>query len=417
MTLLERSRLNSIDQSGFTLMELLMVIMLVSVLAVVSISTLTPGIDEGRFDQTVAEMKTIRTAITGDLEVKQGGTRSSFGYVGDIGSIPTNAQGLSALVTKPAALPNYGINTTARFGVGWNGPYVATTGLGSDITKDAWGTNYVYNATANPPTITSYGADGVAGGTGFNQDIVVQIPTALQTATVHGFISQAGVAITTGATIDFNSVSNGAVNLLTQNINAAAQGYFSFNNIPLGVRSAMIYVPSKASPTVTLGPILFTVDNANFVIPGSASDTSFGIASGGGGGGGGGGGPPPCTSTGNLTYVAGSASLSGNKKSVLYRVNVTANLSLSSVIATATSKTAAKYTQVTFDGSIRSGLGLIPNPGTSGQNVAFGPSINATIGNNKNVQFDYDINMQGESLIAFEYKHDQGCDLINVPTP
>jgi type II secretion system protein G len=408
MMLLKRS------DHGFTMIELLMVIMLMSVLAVVSISTMDSGIDETRFDETVAEMKSLRAALIGDLELKQGGSRSSFGYLGDMGTLPTNAQGLSALMINPG-VPAWNVNSTIRFALGWNGPYMAG-GPGSDITRDAWGTSYIYDGTSNTATLTSLGADKVVGGTQFNQDIVIAVPTTLKLATVHGFVSASGTPYAGAATIELNYPAAGAATAASVSISSTANGYFSFANIPFGKRSAIIYIPNKTTPTQTIGPILFTVDTANFVIPSDVSNYTLASGSGSGTGSGTGGG---CSSAGKMTYVAGSPLLDGVKKKLSFKVNVTSNLSVEGITATPFSKTPT-YDLVRIDGITRtcSGVGLLaPCPTNFDQYGTFNPAIPVAVGNGKLIEVNFNLNMQGETTVAVELKHDLGCEVFNVPVP
>src|SRR5438105_3314836 len=93
---------NEHRQFGFTLIELLVTLGLIAVLTVVSISVFNSDIDQTRFQQTTAQLQIIRNAMLGDTTVTSGGIRSSFGYLGDIGSIPTAAQGIGALITNPS---------------------------------------------------------------------------------------------------------------------------------------------------------------------------------------------------------------------------------------------------------------------------------------------------------------------------
>ncbi|MCK4649483.1 type II secretion system protein GspG [bacterium] len=96
-----------------------------------------------------------------------------------IGHFPATDQGLPALVKKPS--PEAGENLDA-----WNGPYIkyrrftVTTGGGcgcrgvtGEEPTDPWGNKYVYQRNNDGSCdITSYGKDGAAGGTGWNEDIV-----------------------------------------------------------------------------------------------------------------------------------------------------------------------------------------------------------------------------------------------------
>lgn len=72
--------------------------------------------------------------------------------------LPTTAEGLKALVEKPA-------NAT-----GWNGPYLSQ----NKIPQDPWGKDYQYAAPGQHGEydLFSLGADGKPGGEDENQDVV-----------------------------------------------------------------------------------------------------------------------------------------------------------------------------------------------------------------------------------------------------
>ncbi|MCL1961101.1 MAG: type II secretion system major pseudopilin GspG [Desulfovibrionaceae bacterium] len=127
---------------GFTLIEILVVVAIIGLLA-----TLVGPKVMGIWGNTQAKAARIEISnLVKTLDV----------FKLDVGRYPTNAEGLQALVTKPA-------NTT-----GWNGPY-----LTSGLPNDPWGNPYRY---ANPGPnggiqILSLGADNAPGGEGDNADI------------------------------------------------------------------------------------------------------------------------------------------------------------------------------------------------------------------------------------------------------
>lgn len=260
---------------GFTVIELLMVMLLVGILAVVAVDVVSDTTSESRFEETVNRLKQIQNAMIGDPNLKEGGARTSFGYLGDVGGIPTAGQGLAALTTNPGVpVAGYAINSTVRFGIGWNGPYLSGGNSGTDYTTDLWGNALVYSPAAVPPTVVSRGSDGAAGGTGFAQDITVSMPVELRVATVRGFICVNGAPFTASAEVQLNYPNGSGV--LTQTTDAvipAENGQFSFANVPMGIRSITVYIPSIAAPTQTIGPVVITVDKPNFLVPCSQVDT------------------------------------------------------------------------------------------------------------------------------------------------
>ena len=130
-------------QSGFTLLELLVVMVIIGLLA---------GFVAPRYFAQVgkSQVKAARAQIDAlDKALEQ--------YRIDVGHLPTTEQGLAALNAAPAGEQN------------WAGPY-----LKKEVPLDPWGNPYVY---AEPGThnndydLVSLGKDGRAGGTGEAADL------------------------------------------------------------------------------------------------------------------------------------------------------------------------------------------------------------------------------------------------------
>jgi general secretion pathway protein G len=147
---MQRSRVPSMTgqtrlrQLGFTLIEIMVVVVIIGLLAAVVIQQLSGNIDDARVAKAKQDIRTIETALTL--------------YKLDNFNYPTSEQGLDALVHKPAD-PNL---------THWKeGGYVKR------ISKDPWSHPYIYE---NPGThgdfdLYSLGADGQAGGEKANADI------------------------------------------------------------------------------------------------------------------------------------------------------------------------------------------------------------------------------------------------------
>lgn len=137
-----KKSLQSRRSSGFTLIELLVVLVILTLLA----GLVGPKV----LDQLGgAKAKTAKIQIS---EIEQ----SLDLFKLDVGRYPTDAEGLRALVEKPA---------TAQ---GWTAPY-----LKKGLPTDPWGAAYLYR---NPgrnggPDVFSLGADGKPGGDGENADV------------------------------------------------------------------------------------------------------------------------------------------------------------------------------------------------------------------------------------------------------
>ncbi|WP_428718918.1 type II secretion system major pseudopilin GspG [Undibacterium curvum] len=136
-------RIKSLHASGFTLLELLVVIVIIGLLAAY--------VGPKYFSQLGKSETVVAKAQIEAFE------KSLDSFRLDVGRYPTTEEGLAALLVSP---PN-----TAK----WNGPY-----LKKDIPKDPWGNVYMYKSpgTKGDFDITSYGKDGQPGGMGENADII-----------------------------------------------------------------------------------------------------------------------------------------------------------------------------------------------------------------------------------------------------
>ncbi len=132
-------------QRGFTLIEIMVVIVILGVLAALVVPKIMSRPDEAR---AVAARHDI-SALSQALKL----------YKLDNGSYPSTEQGLKSLVQKPTVAPVPG---------NWK-----TGGYLDKLPQDPWGRDFQY---LNPGVkgevdVFSYGADGVAGGEGADADI------------------------------------------------------------------------------------------------------------------------------------------------------------------------------------------------------------------------------------------------------
>lgn len=139
---MRRSEDRKMHSRGFSLIELIVVLVILGLLATV----VGPSVME-RLAKGKAEIAKIQIA---DLK----GALGLFRF--DVGRYPTTAEGLTALLQNP------GIDN-------WAGPYLDKAAL----PKDPWGRDYQYRSPGQfgEYDLYSLGADGVEGGEGDNQDI------------------------------------------------------------------------------------------------------------------------------------------------------------------------------------------------------------------------------------------------------
>jgi len=138
--------LRASTQRGFTLIEIMVVVVIIGVLGAIVVPQFMSRPDQAKVTAAHTDIQAISTA----LEMYR---LDTFNY-------PSTQQGLEALVTRPSGTP---------LAKNWN-----PQGYLKSLPVDPWGTPYQY---LNPGShsagydLFSFGADGVQGGEGFATDI------------------------------------------------------------------------------------------------------------------------------------------------------------------------------------------------------------------------------------------------------
>lgn len=132
-------------QSGFTLIELMVVVVILALLATFVVPQIMDRPEQARVVKAQQDIRNLESALKM--------------YKLDNFSYPSTDQGLEALIKKPEGNPKPR-NYNAK-------------GYLENLPQDPWGNDYLY---LNPGVhgeidIYSLGADGVEGGDGFNTDI------------------------------------------------------------------------------------------------------------------------------------------------------------------------------------------------------------------------------------------------------
>jgi general secretion pathway protein G len=133
------------SRDGFTLLELMIVVVIMSILIAIIAPKFMGQADKAKVTAAKTDIGNLSTS----LET----------YKLDNGNYPTTDQGLNALIEKPSSDPipqNY-----------QSKGYLTK----KNIPNDPWGRAYIYTSDGQDYLITSYGADGKEGGEGFNADI------------------------------------------------------------------------------------------------------------------------------------------------------------------------------------------------------------------------------------------------------
>ena len=134
-------------ESGFTLLELLVVVGIIGIIAAIAIGSYFMAVDRARQKRTVNDMRTIASAW--EARATDTHSYSAAGYT--FPDTPMTADSLQAMLapTYSRDIPRYdGWNRGYQFGVTNNGKEYAIRSLGRDGTAD--GTEYVQGETPNP---------------------------------------------------------------------------------------------------------------------------------------------------------------------------------------------------------------------------------------------------------------------------
>jgi general secretion pathway protein G len=130
-------------ERGFTLMEMLVVLVVIGLIAAVAIPQVMKLLGGAKSKAARVQLETLSQSL-------------SF-YQLDMGEYPTSEQGLKVLWEAPADKPQ------------WSGPYVRR----AKQLVDPWGRPFVYQAPGKgaPFDLIALGADGVEGGSGEDADL------------------------------------------------------------------------------------------------------------------------------------------------------------------------------------------------------------------------------------------------------
>jgi len=134
-------------EKGFTLIELMVVIVILGILAAIIAPRIVGRTDDAKVTEAKVQIKNFETALKL--------------YKIDNGTYPGTEQGLEALVAKPEA---------GKVPQNWReGGYLEK----KKVPNDPWGAPYIYASpgASGDYDILSYGADSARGGEGFDADI------------------------------------------------------------------------------------------------------------------------------------------------------------------------------------------------------------------------------------------------------
>jgi len=132
-------------RKGFTMVELMAVLIIIGLLATLVVTKVATKIDQARVTTTKANLKILHSSVN---QFKM-----------DTGRFPSEEMGLEELIEQPSDVENYE-----------PGGYLEAT----VIPKDGWGNEFIYELfpeSGKPFVIKSLGADGEEGGEDYDADL------------------------------------------------------------------------------------------------------------------------------------------------------------------------------------------------------------------------------------------------------
>jgi general secretion pathway protein G len=137
---------NKRNQRGFTLIELMVVLIILALLATVVVPNVVGKSDQAKVTKAQADVASVEALLDQ--------------YYLDMGQYPSTEEGLKALSKAPDGADKK-----------WKGPYAK-----KPVPLDPWGNAYHYESPGTHSSqryeVWSLGADNQEGGEGYNEDIV-----------------------------------------------------------------------------------------------------------------------------------------------------------------------------------------------------------------------------------------------------
>jgi prepilin-type N-terminal cleavage/methylation domain-containing protein len=249
-------------RSGFTLLELVIVLAILVALTTVAVRSLDGVEDQSRYDATRRSLDNIQTAVLGvPNERDADGSLLVTGFAADLGRLPHAQQigndpgtQLQELWNNPYGLQAFAINPAPDdpevwLGTGWRGNYLRLSMSASSLT-DGWGNPY-----------NLLGADGVTPvGNGGEVDFVQSVggasPYTSITMSLAGLLGQqpanaAYTATVSGCVYQLTSTGSGQLTNPDPTVSQVVVCYFGPNPNTGGILELPATVVSGSSSSVT----------------------------------------------------------------------------------------------------------------------------------------------------------------------
>ncbi len=229
------------SRGGFSYLTVIVVLAMLGIAGGVAFVFTSQLVDIRRERQSRDELADIKQAIIGNTDYVVLDSRGDFGYIGNMGSLPSGLEDLY----KKGSQPVYAFSTAKIVGAGWKGPYITPLLIENvdSLKKDPFGNDYVYSTSQYTRSdgevvvakITSKGADGTVS---TSDDRFVEVLKREVFATVTGTVTSPDGAALEDAAVTLNIPASGA--LTTKSTTTDSSGNYSFSDVPFGVSSVEI---------------------------------------------------------------------------------------------------------------------------------------------------------------------------------
>jgi len=218
---------------GFTLIEVIVVVAVLSILASLALPYAAKFIDIARVESTRRQIEELHRAVVGDPK------GPTAGYLGDMGALPASLDPLNTQGGQPG-------RTYGPLGVkhGWDGPYMKFGYSARAYLVDGWGKDLRYN-NPGPGQIRSDGPDRTPG----TPDDIIYPPSAVVPSgrlLVNLYVWRTD---NTSSQYVLNPQPGAFVGM-----QASVQAYYSLNGARSAVPLSAGIPPGPAGPPYSLGP-------------------------------------------------------------------------------------------------------------------------------------------------------------------
>jgi prepilin-type N-terminal cleavage/methylation domain-containing protein len=254
-------------RSGLTLVELVVVLAILAIVAGTALTATGSLVDETKYQTTQSELRSLESALLGSFDAGAHGAEGSIAFVADVGRPPRVAsadadRALTELWERPADVAPFAIQAApgdpdVRLPAGWRGPYLRL-GFGAPRLVDGWGRPYACLAADDTPAplgatvakIRTLGADGVAGGAGFDADATLVLASTLPVVLDARYAGDVPVRVRSAAVAEefivvrIFGARDGALVTLFESEPAKSNGddvLHTFVDVPVGPRAVRAY--------------------------------------------------------------------------------------------------------------------------------------------------------------------------------